>query len=291
MLEWLKRAFPWVLSHLLALAVGAGVIYLALAYFEQQRALREARQALAGLQTQAAKQQGFQAATPVSEKRAEAALSPEAQADLTAIKKVVRDTSVAVHALSQASLVETVKGTLTPATSTTPATCEDAFNRFRVNTSNCEFQVRQKFRFELTGLRGVDGKTRYFKEKLVELDPVTGLPIVMDPPPQVTTDVQITDEQPVERTFGLKILGGVDERLAPGLGVQWMEKYRVSLRTVGFYARDSKDLRGVVGLGWRPRLPFLDSQVSVGGGVGLSTKQSGMIWNFHITVPLATVTK
>lgn len=283
-----KTVIVWIGSHLVAVAVAGAVVYLAITAAHERELRHKAEEAQQRLQNEAAKQQGFIPVTPAPAGKVEAALSPEARAELAAIRKTVKDTSVALHALTEATLSSTSAGHLEPATGTTPATCVDAFGRFRVNTADCSFAVHQKFRLEASLLRGVDGKTRLWKERLVELDPVTGAALPGDPP-QLTTAIQVTEETAPEKVFGLKILGGIDDRLAPGLGLQFAEKWRISPRLVGFYAKDAKDLRGFVGLGWRPKLPFFDSQLSFGGGVGLSTQKSGLIYGAHLTVPLGSI--
>ncbi len=284
------KILAWIGSHVAAVLVAGGLIYLAITAAHERELRKQAEAAAQKLQTEVAKQQGFQAVTPTSAGRTEAALSPEAKAELAAIRKTVRDTSVAVHALTEASLSSSSAGHLIPATPTMPATCEDAFNRFRVSTADCRFDVRQKFRLEATVLRGIDGKTRFFKERLVELDPVTSVPIPGEPP-QLTSSVQITEEAAPERVFGLKVLGGVDERFAPGAGLQFAEKWRLSARALGFYSPKDRDLRGLIGMGWRPKIPFFDSRVSLGGGIGLSTKTPGAIFGAHLTAELGTITR
>ncbi len=251
------------------------------------RAVLEARQAL---QTAAAKREGYQPVSPVSQAKIEAALSPQARAELAEIRKAVKDTAVAMHTLTEANIAGTAPGKLTPATETAPPFCEDVWNRFKVNTADCSFTIRQKFLWEGRLLRGVDGKTRLYKDSLIELDPVTGLPIP-GPAPELRSEIQVSDETAPEKVFGLKVLGGVDERLAPGLGLQAAEKWRLSLRAMGFYAPKDQDLRGQLGLGYRPKIPWFDSQVSIGGGIGLSTKKSGLIYGAHLTVPIGSITK
>jgi hypothetical protein len=253
-------------------------------------ALKEAQAERQRLQTEVAKGQGYIAVTPVPAGKVEAALSPEAKAELAAIRKQIKETTVALHALSTAKIETTAPGTLIPATAEHPAQCEDAFHRFRVNVGDCTFAIRQSFVWEGRLLRGVDGKTKLWKATLTEFDPVTGLKIPGEPP-ELKNEIQITEETVPEKVFGLKVLGGVDERFAPGGGLQFAEKWRLSLRALGFYAPKDSDLRGLLGVGWRPRISWFDSQLSVGAGVGLSTKKSGLIYGAHVTVPLGTITK
>lgn len=285
----------FMLSHWKGLLAALAILALAVHSYITARALADAKAmataAAQKLQTAAAQLQGYQAVTPVAPAKVEAALSPAARSELARIRKAVEDTKVELHALSTAKIESTSTGTLIPATPTTPQMCEETFHRFRVNMSDCSFAISQSFKWEAQLLRGVDGKTRLFKATMTEFDPVTGQPIP-GPPPQVVSEIQIADEQgPAPKLFGLKVLGGVDERWAPGGGLQFAEKWRLSLRALGFFSPKDSDLRGLLGVGWRPKVAFFDSALSFGAGVGRSTKKPGWIFGAHATVPLGTITK
>lgn len=284
------KILAFVGSHLAVVLVAGALVYLAVDRAHERSLRKKADEALQKVQTEAAKERGFQAVAPTSAGKTEAALSPEAKAELAAIRTKVENTSVAVHGLAQVLYARDSVGKAIPATDTTPPYCVDDFNMIRVDTKNCRFQLNLELLDETTVLRGTDGKTRLVKQTVRLLDPVTHLPVPGDPP-KVTSDFRFTEEKAPERVFGLKLLGGVDERFAPGGGIQFAEKWRVSARALGFYSPKDQDLRGLIALGWRPRVPFFDSRVAVGAGVGLSTKTPGMIFGAHLTAELGTVTK
>lgn len=290
----MKKIVAFVASHWKTAAITvAGIaiaIYQAIANARLSSALLQEKAERQRLQTEVAKTRDFYPVIPTSPGKVEAALSPEAKADLEAIRKTVKETAVALHALTTAKIESTAPGTMIPATAEHPAICEDAFHRFRVNMSDCSFTIGQSFIWEGTLLRGVDGRTKLYKATLTELDPVTGLKIP-GVTPELKSEIQITEEIAPEKAFGLKLLAGIDERWAPGLGIQFAEKWRLSPRLVGFYAPKTKDLRGLAGLAWRPYIPFFDSALSVGAGIGLSTQKSGLIYGAHLMVPLGTFTK
>lgn len=264
----IKKALPWIASHIAVVVIAGLIVWLAIerahANAENKRLLAEAQKA----QDAYAKQLGATKGEVDSERSIEARLAKQ-NADLAAyvakMKKQNKQTTVASTSTGTAPIEATVPGKLTPATPTAPAICTDAFNQVVVNTATCEFKMRFKVGVNAVELRGVDGKSRFLKQRVTLIDPVTNLPI-----PAESADVQIADFSVTEERaaapgpFHQRLVAAVNERGAFGAGLKFVSVGSFDASLLGFYDRADKSVRGAIQPGYRLVLPAFNSTLSVG---------------------------
>lgn len=158
----------------------------------------------------------------------------------------------------------------------------DEHHRFRLELPNGPLHRSQLFRFEGLVVRGLDGKHRFYKSEWREFDPVTKeeVPSTADGV-KFENSIDFTEEAAPAKAVGplhLRLLAAADYQASLGLGLQvanWKDKANLSV--VGYYNRSNSELRGVLQLGYRIRLPLLDSNLSIGPYYGISSKGSTVV--------------
>ncbi len=273
----MKRVLAFVFSHLGAVAIAAGIVYLAVDR-AHEKSLRAQVQAEAQKSLdEKAKELGATKAQVQSERQIIAGLQGQMASLVAALKKENKGATVAAASTGTATLTEKSTGTLTAATATAPPYCTDAFGRFKVNTRDCSFEQHQSFRVSAVTVRGVDGKSRFEKQRIEELDPVTGLPI-----PGGDSDLAlqfaITEEKSAAPgPWHQRLVAAVNERGSFGAGLKFFSLGSFDASVLGFYDVGHKAVRGALQPGWRLRFPAIDSTISIGPNVYIdSTGNSGV---------------
>lgn len=187
----------------------------------------------------------------------------------------------AEHTTSTIAVTTVEPGHVTP-TAAGQQEWNDEHHRFRLDLPNGPLHRSQLFRFEGLVVRGLDGKHRFYKSEWREFDPVTKeeVPSTADGV-KFENSIDFTEEAAPAKAVGalhLRLLAAADYQASLGAGVQvanWRDKVNLSL--LAYYGRKNAELRGVLQLGYRVRLPLLDSNLSVGPYYGISSKGSTVV--------------
>lgn len=202
-----------------------------------------------------------------TERRMRAILEGRLAGMVAQLKMVDRGARVVEVAKTTATIKTVEQGHVTAATPATLASWDDNYHRFHLELPNGPLRRTQKFAFTGAVVRGIDGKHRFYKADLREYDPVTGdeIPGVSD---GVTYKYEFLfgDEKakPISWLHPRAVVA-FDLAGRPGAGVELVNfKDRFNLSVVGYYDRAAKNAIGVVQLGYRVKLPLLDTSLSVG---------------------------
>ncbi len=172
-------------------------------------------------------------------------------------------TTVAVHDTI------TAKPVYGPINQAEPEKTEIAWNsgdgRFSLHLPDGVFARDQRFAVSTTVFVGPDGKTSVGATEFHEYSPLTGQEIPTAGA-TVKLGLDVVYQKPAGPGPWHPRLVALAAPVGVGIGGQ-LNPWRGLILTAGGLYGTQKGLSGVVGLGWRLRLPFLDSTLGISGAV------------------------
>ncbi len=140
----------------------------------------------------------------------------------------------------------------------------DPYGRFHLNLPSGLFTRNQRFTFSSTIYVGPDGKTRFANTEFREFSPTTGEEIPTTGANMKVTLQTILEKEPGKGPWHPRLAALVAPGPALGVGGQ-LNPWRGLTLTGGAIYGKAHNIEGVAGLGWRLRLPFLDSTLGLSG--------------------------
>lgn len=166
----------------------------------------------------------------------------------------------------------------------TPTGWKDAEGRFDLDLASGVLSRTQKFGLDLTVIEGPDGRTRFAKQEFTEISPLTGK-VIPGEEISLVTNFLLVKEVPVTTAFHQRIVAAFGTA-GFGLGSQfWNFRDRFNVAALLLYSPGEKALTAAIQPGWRVKLPFLDTNLSVGPLAGYRLTPNPK-WTFGAGVTL-----
>ncbi len=140
----------------------------------------------------------------------------------------------------------------------------DPYGRFHLNLPSGLFTRNQRFTFSSTIYVGPDGKTRFANSEFREFSPTSGEEIPTTGANMKVTLQTILEKEPGKGPWHPRLAALVAPGPALGIGGQLNPWKGLTLTGGAIYGK-ARSLEGVAGLGWRLRLPFLESTLGLSG--------------------------
>lgn len=288
------KVLGFVGRHLLAFGIGAGAVALYLTAHHNAATAAQAK--IDALKDKAIASQAAQlgAVAGVRANDLQVIQSKDAALQTFADKMKAAGAKVTQQASTTVSIDETVptKPTgVTQAGYSGPAFIEDEYGRFHFELPDGPMQRKQLFQFNAVVVKRLNGQYEFMKSDLREYVPGK------DPSPATEIPVKgiITKSQfqfleeaaPGPGFFHLRLEAAYDHRGAPGAGIQFANvKDRVNASLLGFYHPQDSELRAVLHVGYRFRIPFFETNISAGPYGGFSSK-GGTVIGFALKLALS----
>lgn len=214
------------------------------------------------------------------------------QATSASQASVVRELPAAQKATAQKVIAaggrvsENIKGNVTVDTTTrgvadaAKAMCRDPFGTWQVDLATCTMERHERVSVGGTIYVGPDGKTRLADMHYTPISPLSGQPLSSDGI-KAEWDFTVVPDQGQRSPWHTRLVGLYDG--APGLGAQWNPISGLIATAGATYAKS--DPRALGALGWRLRLPFIDS--TIGGSIAATYGRGGLRWKPIVTIELS----
>lgn len=259
-----KKLLALALAHFWVVLVLVGIAVLGYLSIKSQHAKEAEIKARDEVIAQKAKELGFVQGQLQTQAALQKGLEGALAGYVAQLKKVDKGARLIETTKSTAEVTSTDAGHVT-ATVGQPSFWDDEHHRFHLELPNGPLYRHQEFKFDGAIVEGLDGKHRWFKSDLTELDPQTH-EVIPAENIKYTFELQFgKDAAPPVKVFHPRAVVGIDWTGRVGAGAEVLNfKDRINLSLLGYYDRVTKKVAAAAQLGYRVRIPFADTNFSVG---------------------------